>query len=96
MRRHKEFKGAAARRPYGGGNGVTFSLDDNCAALMFRFYKCLHKKGAAAKSCFYTISLRLLVRQIMPNYISIASIVPAATAVPITPATFGPMACMRR
>ena len=29
-------------------------------------------------------------------YISIASIVPAATAVPITPATFGPMACIRR
>ena len=27
---------------------------------------------------------------------SIASIVPAATAVPMTPATFGPMACMRR
>ena len=29
-------------------------------------------------------------------YFSIASIVPAATAVPMTPATFGPMACMSR
>ena len=29
-------------------------------------------------------------------YFIIASIVPAATAVPMTPATFGPMACMSR
>lgn len=27
---------------------------------------------------------------------NMASIVPAATAVPITPATFGPIACIRR
>lgn len=32
---------------------------------------------------------------LMPYFI-IASIVPAATAVPMTPATFGPMACMSR
>ena len=29
-------------------------------------------------------------------YFNIASIVPAATAVPITPATFGPIACIKR
>lgn len=40
------------------------------------------------------------VRGVASNYLVagpiIASIVPAATAVPITPATFGPIACMSR
>ena len=30
------------------------------------------------------------------GYLSMASMVPAATAVPITPETFGPMACISR
>lgn len=34
--------------------------------------------------------------KILRAYFSIASIVPAATAVPMTPETFGPMACIRR
>lgn len=43
---------------------------------------------------------RALFRGVASNYLAagpiIASMVPAATAVPITPATFGPIACMSR
>lgn len=43
---------------------------------------------------YQNLSLDLNYTRCQPP--NIASIVPAATAVPITPATFGPMACMSR
>ena len=49
-----------------------------------------HKKEPARAGSFG------FIMSWMQDYLSIASMVPAATAVPMTPATFGPMACIRR
>ena len=48
-------------------------------------------KKAPPKECF--LHQNFMSSDYLPNW---ASIVPAATAVPITPATFGPIACMSR
>ena len=50
----------------------------------------INKKGLPKWEAFW------LAKRTEKRHIIIASIVPAATAVPMTPATFGPMACIRR
>ena len=57
------------------------------------YKKRLYTKSTLQRECFFIINDRFFKGNQPPNW---ASMVPAATAVPITPATLGPMACMSR